>query len=77
MTEIPETEDAIFIKFGEKAMMPTGKTVLDFSLQKLMVGERVLAENVVLKIRGAEKICIIGKNGCGKTTLLRKIAEEL
>ncbi|MBQ2706452.1 MAG: ABC-F family ATP-binding cassette domain-containing protein, partial [Agathobacter sp.] len=32
---------------------------------------------VSLYIRGPEKICIIGKNGCGKTTLLRKIAEEL
>ena len=77
MTEIPEIEDAIFIKFGEKATVPFGKTVLNFSLPKLMIGERILAENILLNIRGPEKICIIGKNGCGKTTLLRKIAEEL
>ena len=77
MTEIPETEDAIFIKFGEKAEMPAGKNVLEYSLPKLMIEERVLAENVFLRIRGAEKICIIGDNGCGKTTLLRKIAEEM
>ena len=77
MTELPETEDAIFIKFGEKASMPAGKTVLDFKLPQLKIEERVLAEEVALKIRGAEKVCIIGKNGCGKTTLLRKIAKEL
>ena len=77
MTEMPETEDAIFIKFGEKAEVPSGKWVVDFELSKLMVEERVLAENISLKIRGPEKVCIIGKNGCGKTTLLRKIAEEL
>lgn len=77
ITKIPETEDAIFIKFGEKAYVPNGKMVLDLNLPKLMAGERLLSENVVLKVRGPEKVCIIGKNGCGKTTLLRKIAEEL
>lgn len=77
MTEIPETEDAIFVKFGEKASMPAGKVVLDFKLPKLMVEERVLAENISLRVKGPEKICIIGRNGCGKTTLLRQIAKEL
>lgn len=77
MTEIPETEDAIFIKFGQQAMMPAGKRVLEYRLPQLEVGGRILAENVELDIRGAEKVCIIGKNGCGKTTLLRKITKEL
>ena len=77
MTEIPETEDAIFIKFGEKASMPAGKTVLEYELSELTVEDKVLANNIFLRIKGPEKVCIIGKNGCGKTTLLRKIAEEL
>ena len=77
MTEIPETEDAIFIKFGEKASMPAGKIVLEYTLPRLMVEERVLAENIFLRVKGPEKVCIIGKNGCGKTTLLRQIAKEL
>ena len=77
MTEIPETEDAIFVKFGQQSAMPAGKRVLEYRLPRLEVEGRVLAENVALDIRGAEKVCIIGKNGCGKTTLLRKIAKEL
>ena len=77
MTEIPETEDAIFIKFGEKASMPAGKTVLEYELPQLIVENRVLANDIFLRIKGPEKVCLIGKNGCGKTTLLRKIAEEL
>ena len=77
MTEIPETEDAIFIKFGEKANMPAGKTVLEYDLPQLTVEDRVLAQDIFLRIKGPEKVCIIGRNGCGKTTLLRKIAEEL
>ena len=77
MTEIPETEDAIFIKFGERVEMPAGKVVLEYELPKLMVEERVLAENIALHIKGPEKVCIIGRNGCGKTTLLRQIAKEM
>lgn len=80
MTERPESEDAIFFKLGEKeAAVPAGKTVLEYSLEKLYTpdGSRVLAKNIFLRVRGPEKICIIGENGCGKTTLLRKIREEL
>lgn len=81
MTENPEAETAIFAKFSEGISIPSGKTVLDFSLDKLMVGEgeaeRILAQDIHLRVQGAEKICIIGKNGAGKTTLLRRIAEEL
>jgi len=77
MTEIPETEDAIFIKFGEKAYLPSGKTVLDIALPELKVEDKILAKNVELAVRGPEKVCIVGKNGCGKTTFLRLIAEKL
>ena len=38
---------------------------------------RILAKNIELLVRGPEKVCIIGKNGVGKTTLLRRIAAEL
>lgn len=77
MTEIPETEDAIFIKFGEKAVMPAGKTVLEYELPLLIVEDRVLAKDIFLRVKGPEKVCIIGRNGCGKTTLLRKISDEI
>lgn len=41
------------------------------------VGTKVLARNVQLLVRGPEHICITGKNGCGKTTLMRLLADEL
>ena len=37
----------------------------------------VLSRDIFLRVRGPEKICIIGKNGAGKTTLLKHIAGEL
>lgn len=105
MTEIPETEDAIFIKFGEKIVLPNGKRVLDFELEELLVSKqepivrteedfetkyqkievlgiekdekRLLAKHIKFSVIGPEHICIVGKNGTGKTTLIRKIAEAL
>ncbi len=79
MAQRPEEEGALFVKFDEKLCIPGGKVILDFHLDRLMApGEgRLLAEHIDLKVRGPEKICIIGKNGAGKTTLFRKIAEEL
>ena len=81
MTEMPEQEEAIFFKLGNSdCLIPAGKTVIEYTLPELTApGEekRLLAENIVLHIRGSQKICIVGANGVGKTTLLRKIAEEL
>lgn len=79
MTEFPDTEEAILVGFGENTEVPAGKTVADFSLERLEVenGGGPLAENLRLYVRGPEHVCIIGRNGAGKTTLLRKIAGEL
>ena len=79
-TEMPEQEEAIFFRLGDRrSAVPAGKTVMEYTLPSLMTpeGDRVLAEQVFLRVRGPEKICIIGENGAGKTTLLRKIAAEL
>lgn len=80
MTQMPEQEEAIFFKLGDKSsVIPAGKTVIEYSLDELWTidGTKKLADDIFLRIRGSEKICIIGKNGCGKTTLIKKIAEEL
>ena len=80
MTEMPEQEEAIFFKLGDKdSSIPSGKWVLEYESPELKTadGSRVLAEDIVLKIRGSEKIAIVGTNGCGKTTLISKIAEDL
>ena len=66
MTEMPEQEEAIFFKLGDKnSAIPAGKTVIEYELPKLMTYDenRLLAENISLRIRGSEKICIVGTNG--------------
>lgn len=76
-TELPDSEDAILVKFSEKVKLPAGKTVVDFFLPQLSIQEKLLAENLHLYVQGAGHICIVGKNGSGKTTLLKRIAEEM
>jgi ATPase subunit of ABC transporter with duplicated ATPase domains len=77
MTQLPDVEEAILVKFGDDIEMPRGKTVLDLSLDSLTVGDRVLARDIRLHVAGPEKLVIIGRNGVGKTTLLKRIAGEL
>jgi ATPase subunit of ABC transporter with duplicated ATPase domains len=77
MTQMPDVEEAIMVKFNENVIIPKGKTVLDLELHELCIENRILSKNIKLLVTGPEKICIIGKNGVGKTTLLKIIAENL
>ena len=73
LTQRPDVENAIGIFFDNNIEVPNSKVVLDIKLNELKAGEKILSKNIELKIRGPEKICIIGKNGAGKTTLLKEI----
>ena len=77
MTQLPEVEEAAFLKFPEGTSVPAGKTVLDLQLSELRAGEKLLAKNIRLHVSGGEKVGILGPNGAGKTTFLREIAAEL
>ena len=78
-TERPETESAISVRLNEQKPLPAGRTVLELTLPELRTedGGRLLARDLHLSVRGAQKLCIVGRNGCGKSTLLRRIEREL
>ena len=73
LTEIPDVEEAIKIIANQKISLPSQKKIVDVTLDSLRAGEKVLAKNISLAIYGAKKVAIVGKNGCGKTTLLREL----
>lgn len=77
MTQLPDVEESIFVRFPEEISLPAGKVVLDLALDRLTVGGRLLARDVHLRVQGPEKVCIVGRNGAGKSTLLRQIADRL
>ena len=82
MTEIPDPEEAIFMKLSDKVRIPNGKVVLHYEQPRLTITEpnqekKVLANNLFLEIIGPQKVCIVGKNGIGKSTMLKEIATQM
>lgn len=81
MTDLPHFEQEINLMFDYEVQIPRSKTILTLELPELCAdltdGRKVLSRDIRLDIRGNEKVCIAGKNGIGKTTLLKQIREEL
>lgn len=76
ITEIPDYEESINF-FFEDAFIPSTKKILNLNIKELKVENKVLAKNIELNIIGNKHICIIGKNGVGKSTLIKIIYENL
>ncbi len=76
LTDVPDPEESIYFKFAD-VTLPSSKEILNFNIKKLSTGEKVLAKNVDILVKGSEHVAIIGKNGVGKTSLMRLIYEEL
>lgn len=72
LTEAPEAEWAILPKWLGGGVK-NGRTVLDFGPEPLTLSDRILSESVSLRITGPERVAIVGRNGCGKTTLLKRL----
>lgn len=71
--EIPSVEEAIALRFDNCPPAPRGKRILDWELPVLKAGDRILARNLSLHVTAGERVAIVGDNGAGKTTCLRRI----
>ena len=76
LVKVPDVEENINIFFNETSI-PKSKTILDISISDLMISNVILSSNINLKINGNKHIVITGKNGIGKTTLLKYIYKML
>jgi iron complex transport system ATP-binding protein len=50
--------------------------LLDLNRVTVMRGERAALDDVSLRIEAGEHVCILGPNGCGKSTLIKTITRE-
>ena len=54
----------------------SGKDVLIIKKYNLTIENNLLIENINLIVNYGDKVCLIGNNGCGKTTLIKRILEN-
>jgi ATPase subunit of ABC transporter with duplicated ATPase domains len=76
LTKIPDVEEGINF-FFEGVEMPRSKKIISLDIPIFNVYNKTLSKNIKLDVVGDVHMCIIGKNGCGKTTLIREIYNEL
>ena len=76
LTEIPDVEESINF-FFENVDIPKTKNILNLDIENLKVSDKILSENIKLDVIGNVHICIIGKNGIGKSTLIKIIYNKL
>src|SRR3984893_13965682 len=50
--------------------------LLELKRVTVMRGERAALDDVTLRIAAGEHVCILGPNGCGKSTLIKTITRE-
>ncbi len=74
-TERPTKEKTLRARFGEKEFH--GDEVLSVKNLGKRFGDRTLFSGIELKVRGGERIALLGDNGTGKTTFIRLLLGEL
>lgn len=73
---MPDYEASINL-FFEEVQIPSKKAIIDLEIPELKINQKVLAQNINLKVSGNEHVVIVGKNGIGKTTFIKTVYAEL
>jgi len=71
----PREDPNIAMKLGA-ATPVTSKTALEIRMLNMRAGSKALLENSSMRLPVGSKTAIMGDNGCGKTTLLTRIARD-
>ncbi len=73
--QIPENErENMTLRFTADGMC--GNEVLKARNMSCRFGERTLYDNVSFEMRRGDRVVMLGRNGCGKTTLLKSLLKD-
>lgn len=72
-----ESDDMVGMKIAFPLSVQPGKWVLEMENMGKSFGEKCLFKNVNLTVGRGEKIALLGANGMGKSTLLKRIMGDL
>ena len=75
LLEKPKNDQDINLKFDIDKR--SGKDVIIIKNKDLYIGDRLLIKRINMNIFFGDKVCIIGKNGTGKTTLIKEIIKYI
>ena len=75
-TDIPDPEESINF-FFEDTTIPRNKKIVEVDIPELKVEDKVLSRNIKLSVVGNTHMCIIGRNGVGKSTLIKIIYDKI
>lgn len=67
----PKEDNDISLEFNFDRR--SGNDVLIINKKDLYINDRLLVKRIIMDVYYGEKVCIIGKNGIGKTTLIKYI----
>lgn len=74
--EMPHQEEAIRV-IWKTIPIARSKRVIEIKEEELRIKDKILSKGIHLTLLGQDKTAIIGKNGVGKTTLLKMIQKRL
>ncbi|MGN1343458.1 MAG: ATP-binding cassette domain-containing protein, partial [Traorella sp.] len=75
-THLDTLEEAIDVYF-EPFDWNSQKIICDLHYDQISVENKILIQDVNLFVKGHDKVVLIGNNGCGKTTLLQQVYQDL
>ena len=73
MLDRPDTKKTLPLDFEVKGR--SGKDVLVVDDLGLMAGDKVLLDGAEMSVRYGEKVCLMGKNGTGKSTFIKALLD--